>query len=361
MSTIAQIVQHLRPGGIETMALDLMAFCEKNDKTIIISLEGDKKSAINNWPRLQKIAEKIIFLDKEPGLKPLLILNLIKIFKKYNVDTVHTHHIGPLVYAGIATRLCKIKHLIHTEHDAWHLNDLWRRSLQRGIIYLTQPLLVADAKTVADKIQFFLKLNNVHIINNGIDTERFTPGDKKSSRKNLGLPLNVKLIGCSGRLEKVKGQKDLINALTQLPETIHLALAGTGSIEVELRHMANQLNLNKRVHFLGRIDEMPIFYRCLDVFCLPSLNEGYPLSPLEAQACGIPTVVTDVGGAKETLCPVSGKLVPANNIQIMVSTLEKMLYFKLKNSNKNPRNFVQAHGDVRHMSRAYHNLSSCKV
>ena len=353
MKMVAQVVHHLIPGGIETMALDLAAFCEENENTIIISLEGNRQSAISNWPRLQAVADKLIFLDKKPGLDLLLIIRLRGLFKRLGIDVVHTHHIGPLLYAGTAARLAGIKCLIHTEHDAWHLNDPRRRQLQRSIIRLTRPSLVADAETVAAKMRLHLKLENIQVIRNGIDTQRFTPGDQKRARQRLGLPQGVRLIGCSGRLEVVKGHKTLICALAQLPTTMHLALAGTGSIENELRLLVKKLHLGKRVHFLGRLDDMPDFYQALDVFCLPSLNEGLPLSPLEAQACDIPAVVTDVGGSSETLCPHNGELIPAENADAMAATLNKMLAPRIREFSTGPREFVQKQGDVRLMARAY--------
>ena len=356
MTTIAQVVQHLRPGGIETMALDLASFCEQDENTFIVSLEGNKDEALEHWPRLQSFSDRLIFLDKKPGLKPMLILQLFKLFKTMDVNVVHTHHIGPLIYAGIAACIAKIKHRIHTEHDAWHLSNYKRCKLVSWILFLTRPTLVADAESVAYKIKHFLKINNIRIIHNGIDTERFTPGDQTQARKNLELPLNVKLIGCSGRMEKVKGQENLIHAMSQLPTSIHLAFAGTGSIEKELREQAAKLGLSKRIHFLGRIDDMPNFYRALDVFCLPSLNEGFPLSPLEAQSCGIPSAVTDVGGSSETLCPNTGELIPADNSDEMVFTLNNMLNSDTPDSNFNPRRFVQKYCDVRLMVHTYTNL-----
>lgn len=358
MTIVAQIVQHLKPGGIETMALDLSAFGEDHEKSIIISLEGKKKDAIKNWPRLQKVADNIIFLDKKPGLAPSLVIRLYRILKQLNVDVIHTHHIGPLLYAGIAARLARIKCLIHTEHDAWHLNDKHRRNLQRLVILFTQPVLVADAEIVASKMREFLKVRKIKIINNGIDTQRFTPGDKYRARQYLHLPQDIKIIGCSGRLEKVKGHTTLIYALTQLPETVHIALAGIGSTEKELRKLVNTLNINHRIHFLGRIDNMPEFYRALDIFCLPSFNEGYPISPLEAQACNIHSLVTDVGGSSETLCPITGRLTPAKDSDAMALTLSKMLSQKLEDKYVNSRFFVQINGDVRNMVKAYANLRS---
>jgi len=354
IDTVIQVVQHMRPGGIETMALDLAEFCEQHERTFIISLEGDIKSAIHHWPRLTPVADRLIFLDKKPGLAPALILRLSQLFKTLKARVVHTHHIGPLLYAGMAARLAGVKCLIHTEHDAWHLNDLRRRNLQRWAVRLIQPQLVADADSVADGMRQQLHYSkNIQVIHNGIDTERFIPGDQRKARQRIGLPQDIQVIGCSGRLEDVKGQKILIRALAQLPYTTHLALAGAGSAEARLRHLVHTLGLNSRVHFLGRIDEMPTFYQALNIFCLPSLNEGLPLSPLEAQACGIPTAVTNVGGSRETLCPASGMLIPAGDTDAMASTLLKMLNQFFETS---PRRFVQQHGDVRMMARSYATL-----
>lgn len=354
MNTVIQVVQHLRPGGIETLSLDLSTFARADEKIMIVSLEGDLQTALAAWPRLTPFRKQLIFLDKRPGLKAALVTQLIRIFKRNAAQAVHTHHIGPLLYAGLAARIAGVKHLIHTEHDAWHLHDHKRRLLQRWAIKILQPQLVADAQTVAENMRSQLQCSNpITVIRNGIDSEYFTPGNKLQARAQLNLPTNAQIIGCSGRMEEVKGQAVLIKALHKLPLTVHLALAGSGSLETYLRQLTAQLGLTERVHFLGHIDDMPCFYQALDLFCLPSLNEGLPLSPLEAQACNIVTLVTDVGGARETLCPSSGEFIAANDSELMAETLLNMLR---NPSNGKPRAYVQRHGDVRVMAKAYADL-----
>ena len=352
MKTVIQVVQHLRPGGIETMALDLATFCKGKGNPLILSLEGDRESAIAAWPRLAPYAEQLIFLEKSPGLRPSLIFRLSRLFKSLGVEAVHTHHIGPLIYAGLAARIAGVKQLIHTEHDAWHLNDKHRQNLQRAILKLTHPTLIADAQTVADEMKIKLHTSQIAVVNNGIDTQHFIPGNRKLARQQLNLPQGVPIVGCSGRLEKVKGQKQLIMALSYLPDNTHVALAGIGSTEAELKALVKKLALTDRVHFLGRIDNMPQFYQALTLFCQPSLNEGLPLSPLEAQACDIPTAVTDVGGSRETLCPHSGQLLPANDVASMAQTLDKML---LSTPKAHPRGFITQQFDVRFMAQSYIN------
>jgi len=354
MKTIIQVVQHLRPGGIEIIALDLLSCSQHDEKTIIISLEGDIESAIAHWPKLAAYRDNLMFLDKQPGLTPRLVQKLMHIFKETEAYAVHTHHIGPLLYAGLAARLSAIKHLTHTEHDAWHLDNRKRCLLQRVIVTLLRPTLVADAQAVADNMREKLRCHNkITVIRNGIDSEQFIPGDQQLAREKLGLPSDVWMIGCSGRMEKVKGQAVLISALPSLPETAHLVFAGSGSTEQSLRDLVAKLGLTERVHFLGHIDQMPTFYQSLDLFCLPSLNEGFPLSPLEAQACNIRTLVTDVGASKETLCPSSGEFVIPNDSLAMADTLITML---TNPTNTSPRDFVKQYGDVHQMAQSYADL-----
>ncbi len=357
MSAVIQIVQHLKPGGIETMALDLAAFSSA-DHAWIVSLEGTKEDAIAAWPRLQPLADRLIFLNKKPGLHLRTVWRLRQCFKHHHATVVHTHHIGPLLYAGLAARLAGVKHLIHTEHDAWHLEDKQRRTLQQRLIWLTRPTLVADAETVAAAMRHHLNLKDVTVIRNGINSDRFQPGNKAICRTELGIPVDSPLIGCSGRMESVKGQNILIDAMPRLPDNVHLALAGSGSLEKALRQQVETLALGDRVHFLGHLDNMPQFYQSLDVFCLPSFKEGFPLSSLEAQSCGVPAVVTDVGGSKETLCPNSGLAVPAGDAIAMADALNRQLSRQRGSSTPpDPRRYITEHGDVRTMVGRYERLS----
>ncbi|WP_022941049.1 glycosyltransferase [Psychromonas hadalis] len=354
MKTILQVVQHLRPGGIESIALDLTHFAPLNEHTLIVSLEGNYQQALATWPKLAEFKEQLIFLGKKPGWQGKLIYQLMRLIKQKNVYAVHTHHIGPLLYAGIAARLAGVKHRIHTEHDAWHLSNLKRRLLQRIVIKCVQPILVADAKTVANHMQQHLHCKqSINIINNGIDTDYFTPGNRVMARATLNLPQNNLMIGCSGRMETVKGQHVLIHALSRLPLSVHVVFAGSGSCEPELRRLVSCLCLQERVHFLGHLDQMAVFYQSLNIFCLPSLNEGFPLSSLEAQSCDVATLVTDVGASKETLSPSSGRLVKAEDCDAMASVLLDMINNPTETS---PRLYVQQHANVQSMVSAYVSL-----
>lgn len=352
MSTVIQVVQHLKPGGIETMALDLAAFSTANN-TWIISLEGTLEEAVAAWPRLAPVADKLIFLNKAPGFHLGIFWQLRQLFRRHQATVIHTHHIGPLLYAGVAARIAGVQHVIHTEHDAWHLENEQRRKLQQRLLKIVRPSLVADADTVANAMKNHLGLDAVTVIRNGIDSDRFLPGSPSDCRRALNLPEQANIIGCGGRMESVKGQNILIDAMVDLPDHVHLALAGSGSLKDSLQRQAETLGLKQRVHFLGHLDNMPQFYQSIDVFCLPSFKEGFPLSSLEAQSCGVPAVVTDVGGSKETLCPESGLAVPAGDASAMAVALEHQLNHR---DAYNPRAWVVQYGDVKAMVQQYEAL-----
>ncbi|MCJ2375346.1 glycosyltransferase [Vibrio sp. ZSDZ34] len=351
---IIHVVQHLAPGGLETMVLDLLQFSTAEEIVHVVSLEGTLDDAIEKWPKLAPFKAKLFFFDKKPGTQISVLSTLRELFKVIEPDVVHTHHIGPLIYGGIAARLAGVKTRIHTEHDMWHLSNDRRQKIQSLALRFVDPILVADANKVASTLKEYFPNTKPHVIKNGIDCNRFVPGDKRLTRQQLGLPSNNYLIGTAGRLEKVKGHNILLKAFKQLPVHIHLAIAGDGSQREELEQLASKLGIADRVTFLGHIENMTAFYQSLDVFCLPSLQEGFPLSSLESQACNVPVVLTNVGAAKETLCPLSGFMAKPNRVFDLVKAVEDSLQLGHLAS---PREFVVTNNDVRKMSKAYRAIS----
>ena len=352
---VAQVVQHLAPGGIETMALDLQRKSATPENIHIISLEGNHHDSVAKWPRIKQL-QRIHFLDKKPGLSTSTISQLYQLLKKLNVNVIHSHHVGPLLYGGIAAKMAGCRH-VHTEHDAWHLTQQKRRWLVSACFHLLRPAVAADARLVADNMQQHIPLFTPSVILNGIDTDTFRPADQGTARQKLNLPTDVPIIGCAGRFTAVKCHDVLIQAFAKLPNHTHLALAGGGELEQSLKSLAKKLHVDQRVHFLGVLDDMPTFYQAIDVFCLASKKEGLPLSPLEAQACQTVVVITDVGGCREAVDPASGILIAAGDIQALTSALQKQLTDGITPEKQiSAREFVVNHGNLERMINQYHQL-----
>ena len=138
------------------------------------------------------------------------------------------------------------------------------------------------------------------------DTSR---SDAQAARRNLGLALSdgIKLVGTVGRLDPGKGQRDALRALAQLPDHVHWLFVGENTVNngvdeaSHLKHLATELEVNDRVHWLeGRNDVLPV-YNALDVFAMTSHAETIGTVTLEAMARLVPVVGSLAGGTPELL------------------------------------------------------------
>lgn len=349
---IIHVVQHLAPGGLEVMALELARAQSATRPALVLSLEGEMDTAIAAWPRLATQRGQVAFMGKRAGLDPFLTARLVALFRRVRPVAVHTHHAGPLLYAGAAARLSGVRRRLHTEHDAWHLADPRRRRLMRAALAVARPVLVADAPHVAAAVRAALGAAP-HIVLNGVDTARFAPRDRAAARAALGLPAGVPVIGIAARLERVKGVDLAIAALPAIPGAV-LAIAGQGSEAGALRALAAAAGVEERIRFLGLVEDMPAFYAACDVACLPSRNEGLPLAALEAQACGVPLVAARVGGMEAACDPASARLVPAEE----PSALGAALAEALAAPRRDPRPFVLRTASLDVAARAYLDLAA---
>jgi len=350
---LVQVVQELTPGGIQVMVLELERWLGAEFEVHVVSLEGTVDGLRSAWPRTASLGDRLHALAKAPGVHPATTLRLTRLLARLRPLAVHTHHIGPLLHGGLAARVACVRRLVHTEHDAWHLDSANHRRLQRAALALFRPRLVADAPAVAAALQRAIPSSRPRLIANGIDVERFTPGEPAVARRTFGLPQALRLVGTAGRLEHVKAQDLLIEAFAALPSDVGLAIAGDGSRRDELERLAAALGVRGRVHFLGHIEDMPAFYRSLDVFCLPSRAEGLPLALLEAQACGVPAVATDVGGVGEVLAPGISLGVPAGDVARLAAAIATVL---ARVTASDPRPFVLDGYGAPAMAAAYRRL-----
>jgi len=130
---------------------------------------------------------------------------------------------------------------------------------------------------------------------------------KETARQKFGLPAGSVLLGCAARLHPHK-RLDAAIRLLKGESSWHLALAGQGSDEARLRHLAEELGVSGRLHFIGEIPPQRVaeFLACLDVFVFPSQAETFGLAAVEAASAGVPSVVTDLPVLREVLS-VDGK------------------------------------------------------
>lgn len=157
------------------------------------------------------------------------------------------------------------------------------------------------------------------VVGNGVDTTCFAPVDRAAARARLGLPDDAHVLVTVGALVERKGFHRVLEIMpalrTRYPSLHYLIIGGAsaeGDWRSQLEAQAASAGLSGHVHFLGALSpenlSMPL--SAADVFVLPTRNEGWANVILEAMACGLPVITTDVGGNSEVVAsPEVGKIV----------------------------------------------------
>ncbi|MDR2892927.1 MAG: glycosyltransferase family 4 protein [Deltaproteobacteria bacterium] len=201
--------------------------------------------------------------------------------------------------------------------------------------------IVANSHFVRDRILNAypqLKAEEIEIIYNRPDLTRYHPPKREESlaaRADLGIAPGQLAVGLATSNYLLKGTGPLIQALAQLPENYHLFIAG-GRGHSQYDSLAKRLRVAGRVHFLGKVDDMPRFYRALDIFTLPSFYDACSNAVLEALASGLPTLSSASNGSSFFLPPENVVSNPGDSAAL-AETLLRLTPQALENRERDER------------------------
>ena len=156
-------------------------------------------------------------------------------------------------------------------------------------------------------IKFRIHDQNLRIIPNGVDTDKFSVKGKGSYLdKYLKNVIDYKKVIFVGRLDLQKGVEYLMRAIPEVINNftnVHFFILGNGRLERNLKILAKSIAIEKYVTFIDLIplEDMPKFYSAADIFCLPSIHEGFPLSIVEALSMGLIVVASNTGGIPDVI------------------------------------------------------------
>jgi len=259
-----------------------------------------------------------------------LFFNLIRIIRKYKIQIIHAHSVIPTGF--VASIVSKLMHkpLFITAHGM----DINNFENSRIFNYFIASSLnssfksIAVSEDLAKKMRFMVKdKNRVFVLRNAVDTDRFNPTRDKSIRSKFDINDEDILILFVGYLDEFKGIFELINAFNVINSenrNVKLMMVGTGPKKEDLLKILTKMNIEDEVIFTGRVEPQKIhkYYQAADIFVLPSYTEGLPVSVLEAMACGLPVVATNVGGIPEIITDrVNGFIVPSKNEKELIKKL----------------------------------------
>lgn len=231
------------------------------------------------------------------SLKAFLLL------RKLKVDAVHSQSTTMGIPAVLAKKLLKKPYIVYERGSEVYLPWLFKGPISK-LIWKGADAVIAlteDMKIEIEKIYS----RHIDVVPNGIDLEVFEGLPRKEAiRQRLRFNNNDKVILFVGTLRPVKGVKYLIqamNVIAQKEPKTRLMLVGNGEERDYLRGLVKELKLERYVTFVGEVpnEKVPEYMVASDVFVLPSLSEGFPLTILEAMASGLPIVASKVGGLPE--------------------------------------------------------------
>ncbi len=307
---VVEFIGRLQDGGAETLVKDYALMLDK-DKFDVYVLCEDYKAGSNVYKVLKESGAKIVVLyEKSFFINKVLARILGKRYvaslfesavKKIRPDIIHTHLELLEVLYHARSCLDGIK-LFFTCHNPPEMligdGRLKERDACRYLVDHNDLHLIALHEDMAEEINKMFQIDDTAVIRNGIDIDRFrdVSVSREEKRKELGIPADAYVIGQVGRFAYQKNPEftvSVFNELLKKNENSYLLLIGRGNAEEDLRRQIRQLGIEDKAKLLVSRKDIPELLKAMDVFVLPSRFEGFGIVLIEAQAAGLPCVVSD--------------------------------------------------------------------
>ena len=313
-------------GGVQTAAYNTAKFLSKfgHNVVVVTSKWADERR------KLHKMDDFLVYRFKSynpPEIKgitqisslrfnPIMLFKLPKLIKKHKIQLIHAQgRLFPIswlttimnklvfkrpMFVNVQGRLeVGISGVIENAFDKIITKHIYQKVLKK-IICVSESLK-------ARLSNLGIKDDKLVVISNGVDISKFTKiPDAKFFDKYLDGKNNYKKVVFVGRLDAQKGVEYLIRAIPNVIKNyskVHFFILGNGNLEKMLKRLAKELNILESITFLDMIplDKMAEFYSSADIFCLPSIHEGFPLSIAEALSIGLVIVASATEGIPEAI------------------------------------------------------------
>lgn len=359
MKKIIHVITRMDMGGSAQNTLLTCLGLDKQKYKIILahgrSLESamtqlEKEIVDQQLNKAKKQGVRLISLDPmvrriDPVSDFKTLLTLLRLFMKEKPDIVHTHTSKAGILGRLAAGLARVPIIIHTPHG--HVFWGHFRKIFSAVFFIIEKLMepMTDrfiALTKGEK-KDYLKLaltrkEKVETIHSGVDVRRFidaqidAPPDASKKKSQVGVSPDALVVGTVGWLLPIKGPMVLLKAMEGVwphyPDA-ELVYVGKGELEAELKEKTALMDVSDKVHFLGWREDIPQLIQMMDIFVLPSLNEGMGRVLIEAMASSKPVIGSDVGGVPDLIIPnVNGLLVPPGNVRKLSGAIIKLIQDK---------------------------------
>lgn len=321
---VALFVNSVEMGGVEEHVRQIAAGL--HGRGAMVTLICPESSAIDPLATAAERAGVLVSrltLSSQLGLWRAVVrfVQVVRLLRQRRIQVMHIHLTG---YRGgrwavLAARVARTPAVICTIQIAPAHREGWTLRLERRLMSALIHRFIAVSQVTRRRLTSYLGLpaRKTVVIPNAVELDRYNNAYKNKRydiRSRFDIPDDALVIGSVARLSPQKGLTYLITAvpdiLAEVPN-LHVLLVGDGPLHEELEAQARALGVRDRVHFAGYQQDVPGYLSAMDIFVLPSLFEGLPLSILEAMAAGLPVIATAVDGTPEALPDgIAGRLIP---------------------------------------------------
>jgi glycosyltransferase involved in cell wall biosynthesis len=327
LSYVALVIPGLdRIGGAERQVILLAKGLRRRGwRVSVVALSGNGGDAA---VELIAAGAGFLTLQMRKGLAdPRGWIRFNRWLRRESPDVVHAH----LPHAAWLARWSRLAAPARVVVDTLHscsTGTVGRRLGYRWSGWLAdQVTAVSHAAAVAHRSAAMVGESKLTVLPNGVDADAWRPDAsvRTAVRQELGLDEEFLWLA-AGRLEPVKDYPTLLAAMVTLPEPASLLIAGSGLLQSELLRLSAQLGMERRIRFLGFEPDLRRWMQAADGFVLSSRCEGLPMGLLEAAACALPAVATEVPGTPEVLIDgQTGWLTPAGDSTALGESMSRMM------------------------------------
>ena len=321
---ILHVITSLRTGGAEKLMVDLLQrLRRKSDEVDLLLFDGTPTPFLC---QLEDLGIRIFSLSiGENVYNPLNIFRLRRFMLGY--DIVHTHNTACQLFVPLARLITRSKPILFTtEHNTtnrrrgkWYLRpiDCW--------MYGQYSRIIAISEKAAELLAQHIGRNDISVIENGIDVQRYAQATPIDCRLLVPAYHNGDIIiTMVAGFRPQKDQDSAIRALTHLPENYKLCLVGDGERRNIIEALIGELGLQQRVMLLGIRTDVPQILSASHVVVLASHWEGFGLAAVEGMATKKPLIATNVDGLAQVISGAGVLFADGDYYQLATAIAELM-------------------------------------
>ena len=265
-----------------------------------------------------------------------LLKSIYSLVKETRPDVIHLVTIKPVIYGGLISRILKVKNVVAAIPGLGSIftNSDWKAKLIKPIISqlykqsLSHPNMAIifqneSNRSIIETITNIDRNKTYLIPGSGIDLAKYKPNSKKDNKK-ITITMASRLLYSKGVLEFIEASKAVKHN--------HVVFQLAGTPDPDNRYSVSEADFEEwktkdHVKILGHIEDIPSLLEQSDIFILPSYyGEGLSKALIEAAACGLAVITTDMPGCRDAIIPnVTGLLIPPRDTTALVSAIEKLV------------------------------------